>query len=255
MRNKFSSLPVLLTDPRILLLGGGKVAHGKAKVLLENNIEFEIISQTVTEEIIKFNIPFKQKRIEKRDFDDYNIIVDATGSKEVREIILEAKRERFLLVNFVDIPEYCDFYFSALLQYSNLKIAVSSDGGSPTLSQIVRDRIKKFIPTELGEISERKLEERKTGIKSTGSTVEEVQRVMGKVFIVGSGTGDPELLTIKALKTIQSVDADSQTTQITFSDGEKLEISIGAISSNKLYNGDDTPDSAVLAINGIDLDD
>ncbi len=204
--NKFSSLPVLLTDPRILLLGGGKVAYGKAKVLCENNIEFDIVSREVNEEIIKLGIPFKQKEIEKGDINDYNIIVDATGSEEVRDIILDVKRERFILVNSVDIPEYCDFYFSALLHYRNLKVAVSSDGGSPTLSQIVRDRIKKYIPIELGEISEWKLEERKLGIKGAGNTAEEIQRVMGKVFIVGSGTGDPELLTVKALKIIQSVD-------------------------------------------------
>jgi len=206
MINKFRSLPVLLTDPKILLLGGGKTAYGKAKVLHENNIEFEIVSLCVNEEIKRLGIQILQKRITKEDLDGFNIVIDATGSEEVLDIILEVKVERFLMVNIVDVSEYCDFYFSALLQYGNLKIAVSSDGGSPTLSQAVRDRIKRYIPNDLGEISERKLKERNLGIKDAARTWEELQRVMGKVFIIGSGTGDPELLTIKSMRILKTVD-------------------------------------------------
>jgi uroporphyrin-III C-methyltransferase/precorrin-2 dehydrogenase/sirohydrochlorin ferrochelatase len=204
--NKFKSLPVLLTNPKILLVGGGKVAFGKAKVLKENNIDFKIISLSVIEDIINLNIPFILKSIDKSDLKDYNIVIDATGSIEVRNLLLDIKQERFLLVNSVDLPQYCDFYFSALLHYKNLKIAVSSDGASPTISQVVRDRIKKYIPPELGEITERKLIERQNGIIDLTNLKEEIYGILGKVFIVGCGTGDPDLLTVKALKTISSVD-------------------------------------------------
>jgi uroporphyrin-III C-methyltransferase/precorrin-2 dehydrogenase/sirohydrochlorin ferrochelatase len=204
--NHISSLPVLLANPKILLIGGGNVAYGKAKVLKENNIDFEIISYEITDELAELNIPAKKKKFAKTDIAGYNIIVDATGSQEVMNIILEAKKERFLLVNFVDIPQYCDFYFSALLQYKNLKIAVSSDGASPTLSQMVRDQIKKIIPGRIEKIAEKKWYERMKGKIDAAKTRNEVRESFGKVFIVGCGTGDPNLLTLKALKTFEIVD-------------------------------------------------
>ena len=200
---KINSLPILLRNPKILLIGGGNVAFQKAKVLIENEIEFFIIAEKVCEELKYFNIPYKQKKFEKSDADNFNIIINATGNDEVKNIINEIKKERFILVNTVDVPEECDFYFSSLLLYKNLKIAVSSDGASPTLTQIVRDKIKQLLPDRLGEFAEKKLYERINSKIEIEKTKKETLRLFGKVYIIGCGIGGVDFLTIKAFKTLQ----------------------------------------------------
>lgn len=200
------SLPALFRNPKILLIGGGMVAYQKAKVLVENEIDFLIIAQTLCDKLKRLNINYRIKSFERTDAEQFNIIVDATGNKEVNILIKEIKKERFFLLNTVDVPEECDFYFSSLLKYKNLKIAVSSDGASPTITQVVRDKIKEYLPKTLGELVEQKYLERELGIVDVEHTKDETNKLFGKVYLIGCGIGDPELLTIKAYKTIQTVE-------------------------------------------------
>ncbi|MHB8579534.1 MAG: uroporphyrinogen-III C-methyltransferase [Ignavibacteriaceae bacterium] len=207
-KKKYSTktLPILLQDPKILLIGGGKVAYQKAKVLKLNNIDFQILSITVNEKIKSLGVNCKIKKFNHSDLENFNIVVNATGSKEVSLTLRKLKQRKQLLINNVDVPEDCDFYFSSLLVYKNLKIAVSSDGASPVITQIVRDRIKKIIPGELGNLVERKLVERENGIVDAKRTKREALSLFGKVFLVGCGPGSADHLTIKALRIIQEAD-------------------------------------------------
>lgn len=200
------TLPVLLKDPNILLIGGGKVAFQKAKVLSKNNINFEIVSISVSDEIKNLNVKYKLKKVETTDTKNFSFIIDATGSKEVNYLLKKIKNKRNFLLNSVDIPEECDFYFSSLLLYKNLKIAISSDGGSPTLTQIVRDKIKSVVPEKISELAEKKFIERSNDIIDVEGTKQDTSKIFGKVFLVGCGPGDPDLLTLKALKIIQTSD-------------------------------------------------
>ena len=204
--NKIKSLPVLLKNPKILLIGGGKVAYQKAKVLTENDIDFILVSLTICDELKALNINCKMKLFEQADAEDFNIIIDATGSRGVNLLLKELKKERFFLLNTVDIPDECNFYFSSLLRYGNLKVAVSSNGASPTVTQIVRDKLREYLPLKLGELVEQKSLERELGIMDVERTREETHKLFGKVYLVGCGIGDPELLTIKAYKVIQNSD-------------------------------------------------
>ncbi|AFN74106.1 uroporphyrin-III C-methyltransferase [Melioribacter roseus P3M-2] len=195
---KIKSLPVLLRNPKILVIGGGNVAGQKISVLLQNNVDFVAIAEHFREELQ--NLEFKRltKSFEKKDAEGFDIIIDATGNPEVNRQLKELKKERFFLLNTVDVPQECDFYFSSLLLYNNLKIAISSDGASPTLTQVVRDRIKNYLPAKLEELAEKKLNERSSGIVDVESTRSETERLFGKVFIVGCGVGGVEFLTVKA---------------------------------------------------------
>ena len=208
IKKKYSNktLPILLKDQKILLIGGGKVALQKANVLKANNIDFRVISINVRDEIKELEVEFIQKRFEEKDAGAFNIIVDASGNSGVRRILDRIKKKRFLLVNSVDKPDECDFYFSSLLIYNNLKIEVSSDGASPALTQAVRNKIKEVIPPKVGELAEKKLIERAENIISIEETKKEIKEAFGKVSLVGCGPGSADYLTIKALKII--LDAD-----------------------------------------------
>ncbi len=211
MNNSFAkylnkTLPLLLKDQKMLLIGGGKVALQKAKVMKANNIDFKVISISINDEIKMSGVEFLQKKFEEYDAEDFNIIVDATGNPEVKKTLDRVKEKRFLLVNSVDKPEECDFYFSSLLIYNNLKIAVSSDGASPALTQEVRNRIKEIIPTRLGDVALNKSVERSKNIINVEETKREIKEAFGKVFLVGCGPGSADYLTLKALKKIREAD-------------------------------------------------
>ena len=200
------TLPIVLHNKKILLLGAGNVAIQKAEVLHRNNIDFTVISLHIDERMLNFCTFIIQKAFSKKDLKEYEIIIDATGNKEVLAVLLEYKKERNILINVVDTPVVCDFYFASLLEYGALKIAVSSAGASPTITQVVRDKIASFIPKEIEQLTHETMMLRKDGIIDKELTREKTKKLLAKVYLVGCGTGDVELLTIKAYKIIKSVD-------------------------------------------------
>jgi len=200
------TLPIVLNNKKILLLGAGKVALQKASVLFNNNIEFSIITEKLNSDIEQYSSKITIKKFKKEDIADYDTVIDATGDDNVYEILASIKREKNLLVNVVDKPQLCDFYFASLINYGKLKVAVSSSGASPTISQVVRDKIKNILPKELENFTDKKADLRKKGYINAVQTREETRKLLAKISLVGCGTGDPELLTIKAYKTIQEAD-------------------------------------------------
>lgn len=203
---KRSTLPILLKNQKILLIGGGKVALQKAQVLAENEITFRIVSETSDSEISKLSSNIVQKRFKLKDIKDEQIIIDATGNPKVAKKLLKYKKKHPILLNVVDVPELCDFYFMALTKNRPLQIAVSSNGASPTAAKYFRDECERLIPKDITAYLEEKQQQRDAGIIDVSQTNKELALQQTKVFLVGCGIGDPELLTIKALKTIQHAD-------------------------------------------------
>lgn len=201
-----NTLPILLKNPRVLLLGGGPVALQKARVLHENSIQFSCISEQFCNDFQELTAPQYKKTVAADDLCDFNIIVDATASPQVEQLLLDEKKRRFVLVNRVDAPQQCDFYFSSLLNYGPLKIAVSTDGASPTIGRIVRDKIQQLIPDDFVQLVEEKAQQRKQGIIDPKQTKVEALTRLAQVFLVGCGPGDVRLLTLQAYQCIQQMD-------------------------------------------------
>lgn len=199
------SLPVLLKDPKILLIGGGPVAYQKARVLIDNQVVFKLLAQAVRPELqaLAPDLDLVLKQVEVTDLKSFNIIIDATGNPMVAELVLAEKAQRFVLVNIVDVPAQCDFFFSALLNYGSLKIAVSTDGASPTIGQVVRDRIKSIIPTDFADLVKEKEEQRLQGIIDSEWTRQQALGRLAQVTLIGCGPGDVGLLTLQAHHCIQ----------------------------------------------------
>lgn len=199
------TLPILLKNQKILLIGGGNVALQKAQVLSHNNIDFKIISETFNEEIKKFCENRETKSFEVDDIKEYEIIIDATGNPKVAEILIAYKKQNPILLNVVDVPKLCDFYFMALTPNQPLQIAVTSNGASPTAAKYFRDECEKLIPKDIDAYLTKKQKERDKGIVNIIQTTQELNYLKSKVYLVGCGIGDPELLTLKAYKIIQKV--------------------------------------------------
>lgn len=201
-----STLPILLKNQKILLIGGGNVALQKAQVLAENNIEFRIVAQEVNKKILKLSQNIEQKQFKLKDIKEEKIIIDATGDPKVAKKLVKHKKKHPILLNVVDVPELCDFYFMALTKNRPLQIAVSSNGASPTAAKYFRDECERLIPKDITAYLEQKQQQRDAGIIEIAQTKKELSERHAKVFLVGCGIGDPELLTVKALKIIRHAD-------------------------------------------------
>jgi len=204
--SSMKTLPIILNNKSILLIGAGDVAHQKATVLKRNNIDFKIIAKDINDAIREQSQNIVQKEFELSDLDSYDVVINATGNEAVTKMLLDAKKESNFLLNIVDKPELCDFYFAALLEYGALKIAVSSSGASPTIAKKVRDKIAKVVPKSLEKLTEDEFISRKNGKINTQEIAQKLDKLLAKVYLVGCGIGDVELLTIKAYRIIRSVD-------------------------------------------------
>lgn len=203
-----STLPILLKDPKILLIGGGTVACQKARVLQDNGIDFRLLAREFSPGFDTMGLAevMVTKSVEASDLRPFNIIIDATGSSFVAKLLIKVKEQRFVLLNIVDDPTNCDFYFASLLNYGKLKISVSTDGASPTVGQVVRDRIKEIIPKNIAALVDEKAHERNQSIIDVEKTRQQTLLRLAQVDLVGCGPGDVDLLTLQACRCIEQAE-------------------------------------------------
>jgi siroheme synthase-like protein len=78
-----------------------------------------------------------------------DIILIATNDKEANKAIRNMAKKERLLVNVADTPDLCDFYLSSVVQKDSLKIAISTNGKSPTLAKRVKELLNDVLPNDI----------------------------------------------------------------------------------------------------------
>ncbi|HTR82488.1 MAG TPA: siroheme synthase CysG [Bacteroidota bacterium] len=217
----------------VMVVGGGKVAEQKVNGLLEAGAAVTVFAPRVTERIealaAERKITLHRRAYRKGDVGRFALVFAATNNPSVHaEIFAEASAQN-VPVNVVDVPDLCNFYLGSIFQNGDLKVAVSTNGKSPTLGKIVRDRIAaefgKGYPELLDTLGELRPsvhalfpepETRKSVFESIVGDelkrrklagvahVEEPAR--GTVTLVGAGPGDPDLITVKGLRLLEQAD-------------------------------------------------
>jgi len=94
-------------------------------------------------------VELKQKAFEPCDLNGANLVVAATSDHVLNLEIREAAKLRGLLVNVADKPDLCDFYLGSIVQKGDLKIAISTNGKSPTIAKRLKEVLSESIPDEL----------------------------------------------------------------------------------------------------------
>lgn len=143
-----------------LLVGGGRVACEKLFFLLKNSpkLKIKLVSDKISPGIYemvneyKANITLIEKKYVKKDLDDINYILAATNNLETNKIIVQDAHEKNILVNVADMPELCDFFLSSVVTRGDLKIAVSTNGKSPTFAKRIREFLEELLPNESDEL-------------------------------------------------------------------------------------------------------
>jgi siroheme synthase-like protein len=152
--------PIFLKLDRLdtLVVGGGNVALEKASALLRNSpgARVTLVAPMFREETLVFLKDFPQvilceRGFEISDIDGRDLVICATDNRELHEGIKQACTARHLLCNVADTPELCDFYLGSIVQKGDLKIAISTNGKSPTLAKRIRAFLEDVIPEEIQE--------------------------------------------------------------------------------------------------------
>lgn len=153
----FVKLDVIQT----LIVGGGNVGLEKVNFILRQSPEAKIrvVSKDFHPEIILLainnpNIQIAEREFEENDLKGIKFLILATNNKKVNFEIYQKAKQFEILTNVVDNPCLCDFYTGAALKKGPVKIAVSSNGISPTLAKRLRDFIADVIPDEVENSAE-----------------------------------------------------------------------------------------------------
>jgi siroheme synthase-like protein len=82
------------------------------------------------------------------------VLIIATNINQLNIEIYQLAQTKNILTNVVDNPALCDFYTAAVMTKGAIKIAVSSNGASPTLAKRLRDILEEVIPDEVEDTAE-----------------------------------------------------------------------------------------------------
>jgi precorrin-2 dehydrogenase/sirohydrochlorin ferrochelatase len=148
-----------LENLRVLLVGGGNVGLEKLTAILRNSPEtvVTIVSLSFLSEVRTLATQNPRLHLIKRgwreaDLDAHDIVFAATDDPALHRIIVAAAHQRHLLVNVADTPDLCDFYLSSVVVKGQLKVAVSTNGKSPTVGKRLRAVLEDTLPEELDEV-------------------------------------------------------------------------------------------------------
>jgi len=263
-----SMLPIFLklAGRPCLLVGAGHVALEKIGSLLKTGLRLTVVAPDALAEVRALaaagRLQWVKRAFEPADLNGNYLVVTATDSPAVNQLVFEEAGKRGVLCNSVDDVPNCDFYFGSVVSRGPLQIAISTAGESPAVAQRLRREIDEQLPedmgrwlTDLGELRREVLEThprgeaRKAllhqlaqrdvcgsdqcpsrqmalgpldegdagepffamdGDEGDSDEVPESQESLepepGRVFLVGAGPGDPDLLTVKAVRLIQTAD-------------------------------------------------
>lgn len=235
-----------IRDRQVLVVGGGRVATRKADLLQRAGARLQIVAPTVRSElralVARSGGAIIEQAFEPRYLtQDTALALAATGVPEVDRAVHDAARARAVPVNVADVPALCDFILPSIVDRNPVLIAVSSSGRAPILARRLRVLIEREVPANYARLAEflgarRALLQTRIADAALRLRVWErlvdgavAQRVLagdeqgadrlleneiaaagdlvqGEVFLVGAGPGDPDLLTLRALRLMQNCD-------------------------------------------------
>jgi precorrin-2 dehydrogenase/sirohydrochlorin ferrochelatase len=151
-----------LSGRQCLVVGAGKVGEPKIGGLIDTGAHVRVVAIEATQPVREWaragKIELELRAFSANDLDGAFLAIAATASRSLNELAYREAQRRGVLCNVVDVPEYCDFFYPAVVRRGDLQIAISTSGQSPSLAQRLRQQLERqFGPgystwvAELGE--------------------------------------------------------------------------------------------------------
>ena len=143
----------------LVIVGGGFVGMEKLSVVLQNapGGKIRIVASQISNEIKDLvagmdNVELIERPYQSSDIDDADIVFAAVNDESVSMQVSRDAKAKGKLVNAADKPALCDFYLGSIVQKGNLKIAISTNGKSPTIAKRVKELLNETLPNEIDEL-------------------------------------------------------------------------------------------------------
>jgi len=180
-RNELYPIFLKLQQLNVLIVGGGNVGLEKLSFMLKSspNANVEVVAPKFLPELealiekhpsVKMTkAKFKKKMLKKR-----HMVIACTDDLKVNKKVFDLSRKRYLICNIADTPDLCDYYLGGIVTKGNVKIAISTNGKSPTTAKRLREFFEEIIPDDINKMVENLNEYRKT---LKGNFEDKVQRM------------------------------------------------------------------------------
>ncbi len=223
-------LPIFLRlEGRLaVLVGGGEVASRKIELLRRAGARIRVVAPDLAPQIAELkDIEIRQRVFDPADLDGAELVVAATDDHAVNERVAAEARLRHLPVNVVDDPALCSFIMPAIVDRGRVVAAISTGGVSPILARLIRNRIELALPPSVERLAElaaawrgrvkkalpggtdrRRFWEALLGGEAADidAALAEAAPGQGRLVRITVPVGDPEALTLRALRLLQSAD-------------------------------------------------
>ncbi len=227
-----------------LVVGGGPVAARKVNTLLESGVSVRVISPQVCDSIAaKTNITVELRPFEDSDIEGATLVIAATDKRELNAHIAKRCESLGIWANTATDSLDASFILPSTINRDPIRVAITTTGASPALARMLRSRLESLLPPSYSRLAtllekyrakanralpnqrargrfwaeivegpiadlvhagrdDEASEALSTAIESSDSSTPRE----GEVWIVGAGPGDPDLLTVRALRLIQQAD-------------------------------------------------
>lgn len=145
---------------KTLIVGGGEVAEEKLHFLLKSSPASNVkmvatFFRPATSDLAsRYGVEMVEKAYEDLDLEGVQLVIAATNFKDVNNQVYTAAKAKGVLVNVADTPELCDFYMGGIVTKGNIKLAISTNGKSPTLAKRLRQFFEEVLPEDLTTLAD-----------------------------------------------------------------------------------------------------
>jgi len=158
--NQNTLYPIFLKLNKLntLIVGGGNVGLEKVSFILKNSPDANITMvatfflDELREKVKGYNVKLIERAFEETDLEGRDLVICATDNYDLHLKIVELNKETKILTNVADTPELCDFYLGSIVSRGDLKIAISTNGKSPTLGKRIRQYLEDALPNNTQQI-------------------------------------------------------------------------------------------------------
>lgn len=177
-RNNLYPIFLKTQNLNVLIVGGGNVAEEKLRFLLKSSPDacVTIVSPMFREDTLslskKGDVTLIKDKYSKRYLKGKHIVIVTTDVPKVNVKVYKHCRKRSILINVADNPPYCDFYMGGIVTKGNVKVAISTNGKSPTTAKRLRQFFEDVIPENVDDLVKNLNEYRKTIKGDFGQKVE-----------------------------------------------------------------------------------
>lgn len=141
----FLPISLNITDKKILIVGGGRIASHKIGFLEQFTKNISVIAIDVIDSIKSKGYHFKEKTYEKSDLEGAFLVYACTNIIALNQQVKEDAESLGILANVVDNPKLCDFVSPAIYKHNHITVAVGSNAQEVYRSIAVRNKIKQWL--------------------------------------------------------------------------------------------------------------